>query len=95
VQLSLKHDPAQWQFRLTANGETVSLADYRLIDGGRTLLFHHTYTTPRHRDQGHAAELLRGALDDVRASGRKVAATCWYVLQFLDEHPEYADLRAS
>jgi predicted GNAT family acetyltransferase len=39
--------------------------------------------------------LVRGALDDVRASGRSVVALCWFVDQFLDDNPTYADLRAA
>ena len=34
----------------------------------------------------------RGALDDVRPTGRRVVPSCWYVAQFIDEHPDYADL---
>ena len=41
-----------------------------------------------------AAQLVRYALDDVRRSGRPVVATCWYVADFIDEHPEYRDLVA-
>jgi predicted GNAT family acetyltransferase len=38
---------------------------------------------------------VHGALDDVRTEGWSVVPHCWYVAQFLDEHPEYADLRAT
>jgi uncharacterized protein len=38
---------------------------------------------------------VRHALDDVRAAGRTVIPTCWYVAQFIDEHPEYEDLLAA
>ena len=46
------------------------------------------------RKQGLGAELVRGALDDVRARGSTVLAQCWYVAEFIDQHPEYADLLA-
>ena len=39
--------------------------------------------------------LVQGALDDVRSSGRSVVARCWFVDQFLDANPDYADLRAA
>jgi predicted GNAT family acetyltransferase len=57
-------------------------------------VFHHTLITPRERGQGNAERLIAAALDDVRERGLKVVATCWYVDQFLVEHPAYADLRA-
>ena len=72
----------------------MSYADYRVTDGGSTLVFHHTLTEPAQRDQGYAAELVGRALDDVRASGRKVVATCWFVAEFIAGHPEYQDLLA-
>ena len=64
------------------------------LDDGSTLVFHHTFTAPAHRDNGYAADLVGRALDDVRASGHKVVATCWFVAEFIDLHPAYADLRA-
>ena len=47
------------------------------------------------RGQGVGAELVRQALDDVRAGGGLVVPQCWYVARFIDEHPEYADLLAT
>jgi predicted GNAT family acetyltransferase len=34
-------------------------------------------------------------LASIRSSGRTVVPTCWYVAQFIDGHPDYADLLAS
>lgn len=94
VATSFEHDPDAHQYRLVKDGELVSLADYRPLDDGTTLVFHHTLTTPAHRGNGYAAELVGQALDDVRASGHKVVATCWFVEEYLGLHPEYAELRA-
>jgi predicted GNAT family acetyltransferase len=91
----MEHDTARQQYRLVVDAETVSIADYRLVDEERTALFHHTFTPPQHRDHGYAAELVGQALDDVRTRGRTVIASCWYVAEFIDQHPEYADLRAA
>jgi hypothetical protein len=38
---------------------------------------------------------VQGALDDARASGRRVLAHCWYVAEFIDANPEYRDLLAA
>jgi predicted GNAT family acetyltransferase len=67
--------------------------DYR-IDGDR-VIFPHTEVVPPQRGQGLGARLVREALDDVRRSGRTVVARCWYVAEFLSEHPEYRALRAA
>lgn len=95
MTVSMQHDATRQQYRLVEDGVTVSFADYRLVDYRRTALFHHTFTPPQHRGHGYAAELVEKALDDVRSSGREVVASCWYVDQFIDQHPEYADLRPS
>jgi uncharacterized protein len=56
------------------------------------VVFPHTEIEPSMRNQGLGAELVRGALDDVRARGGTVVAQCWYVAEFIDQHPEYSDL---
>jgi uncharacterized protein len=37
-------------------------------------------------------ELVRQALDDVRAQGKRVRPSCPFVRAYIDEHAEYADL---
>jgi predicted GNAT family acetyltransferase len=35
---------------------------------------------------------VRFALDHERAAGHRVVPRCWFVAEFIDEYPEYADL---
>jgi predicted GNAT family acetyltransferase len=86
-----KNDSAG-RYELLLDGEVVSLADFR-IDGDR-VVFPHTETLPAHRGGGFAEQVVRFALDDVRPSGRTVVPACWFVADFIDAHPEYADLLA-
>jgi predicted GNAT family acetyltransferase len=81
------------RYEIVLDGRRVGFAYYRRQ--GDTVVFPHTVIEPSMRGQGLGAELVRGALDDVRASGGSVVAKCWYVAQFIDEHPEYADLLAA
>jgi predicted GNAT family acetyltransferase len=37
--------------------------------------------------------VTRDALEDVRRRGEKVHPSCPFAVAFLDDHPEYADLR--
>jgi hypothetical protein len=39
-------------------------------------------------------ELVQGTLDALRHDGSRVVPQCWYVAQYIDEHPEYEDLLA-
>jgi len=62
--------------------------------GDRTLDFQHTQVAPELRGRGIADALVRQALDDVRARGERIIATCPFVKSFLARHPEYQDLLA-
>ena len=92
MELTFEHRQAAHRYELLGDGRVVSYADYRVHDGGATQEFHHTFTEPAERGHGYAAELVRRALDDVRAAGHSVIATCWYVAGFIDAHPEYQHL---
>jgi predicted GNAT family acetyltransferase len=89
----VRHEPEQSRYALVMDGEVVAVAEYR--DDGDRVVMHHTYTEPRHRGQGHAAQLVQGALDDLRRRGRTIVPTCWFVAEFVDSHPEYRDLVAA
>jgi predicted GNAT family acetyltransferase len=54
----------------------------------------HTEIVAHLRGQGLGAQLVRGVLDDIRSSGRSVVPHCWYVAEFVDANPDYADLVA-
>jgi predicted GNAT family acetyltransferase len=80
------------RYEISLDGRLVGFADYRA--DGDTIVFPHTEIEPSMRNEGLGAELVRGALDDVRARGGTVVAQCWYVAEFIDQHPRYADLLA-
>jgi uncharacterized protein len=88
----VRHNAARSRYEITLDGRLAGFADYRA--DGDTIVFPHTEIQPSMRNQGLGAELVRGALDDVRARGRTVVAQCWYVAEFIDQHPEYAALIA-
>ena len=60
--------------------------------GDRRLVFTHTIVEPRFRGRGVGNVLVRGALDDVRAKGVTLTNFCDFVADYIDAHPEYADL---
>lgn len=89
----VRDNTARSRYELIVDEQVIGIADYR-IDGDQ-VIFPHTEILAHLRGRGYGARLVQGALDDVRAAGRTVVARCWFVAQFLDEHPEYADLRAA
>lgn len=81
------------RFEVLVDGEVVGFADY--IELGDRIELPHTVIDRSMRGRGLAAVLIERVLDEVRHSGRQVVPTCWYVAQFIDGHPDYADLVAS
>jgi uncharacterized protein len=88
----VRHNAARSRYEISVDGRLVGFADYRA--DGDTIVFPHTEIEPSMRNEGLGAELVRGALDDVRARGGTVVAQCWYVAEFIEQHREYADLLA-
>ena len=89
----VRHDPDRSRYELFVDGELVGVADYRLSRDG-VATFPHTEIVGHQRGQGLGAVLVRAALDAERAAGHTVVPTCWYVAEFIDDNPEYADLLA-
>ncbi len=46
------------------------------------------------RGRGIASEMVKGALELIRAECLMVVAGCGFVVDYLHKHPEYADLEA-
>ncbi len=84
-------NPAKNRFELeTPSGQ--AQVHYKLSEG--VINFTHTEVPAAERGQGVASQLARGALDNVRARGLRVIATCPYMAAFIKRHPEYQDLTA-
>ena len=92
TQVVTKNEDAS-RYELHVDGELAGIADYVERDG--SVVFPHTEIDGARRGQGLGAVLVQAALDDVRPSGRTVVPSCWYVAQFIDENPAYADLLAT
>lgn len=80
------------RYELIADEKVLGYADYRIHDD--VVIFPHTVIAPEMRGQGLGEVLVEGALDDVRATGRRVVASCWFVAEFIDARTQYQDLLA-
>jgi uncharacterized protein len=88
---TVRDNKARHRFELDIEGD-VAFANYRLTP--QAVIITHTETPPALRGRGVASELVKGALDMIRADGRKVIAGCGFVVDYLRKHPEQADLVA-
>ena len=83
------HEAHRYEAR-AADGTVLGFSHYRLR--GDTVVFTHTEVDDAQEGQGVGSRLVRGALDDVRAGGRRIRPLCPFVKAYVDGHPEYADL---
>ena len=86
----IRNNTERCRYELAIDNEVVGIADYRIVDD--VVVLPHTEIQRSRQGQGLGAQLVRFALDDVRAANRRVRPECWYVAEFIAEHPEYADL---
>ncbi len=90
MTIEVRDDPAALQYEVTADGEPAGTLRYTLDGDVVTLV--HTEVEPKYEGHGVGAELVKGALEDLRARGRKVRPLCEFVLAYLERHDEYRDL---
>ena len=88
--ITVVHDEAAQAYKAVFGDEEIAYLSYRLV-GGRVALWS-TAVLPEYRDHGVAGELIAKALDDIRASGKKVTVICPVVRMLIDHHPQYEDL---
>ena len=93
METEVRDNPDESRYEIRRDGNTVGFSDYRRR--GNRVTFLHTEVDPELRGEGLAEELVGGALDDVRQRHETVIARCPYVARFIEEHPEYQDLRAT
>ena len=87
----VRDNKALGRFELHVEG-AVAFANYRLTP--QAVVITHTETPRALRGRGIASELVKGALELIRADGHKVIAGCGFVVDYLYKHPEFADLTA-
>ena len=81
--------------RIFARDETGKLlceVAFPTVDGVADI--NHTFVDESLRGQGVAGKLVAAAVEQIRAQGGKVKASCSYAQSWLEKHPEHADLLA-
>ncbi len=87
--VQVTHNAAAHRYEAVVDGH-LSICEYELADG--RMVFTHTVVPGELRGRGIAEKLVRAALADSRATGRKVVPACSYVAKFIERHKEYQDL---
>jgi predicted GNAT family acetyltransferase len=72
--------------------ETTDAGFLEYLDQGARRVFLHTEVAPEYGGHGFAAQLVRAALDDVRAQGKRLVNFCPYVTKFLEKNHDWDEL---
>jgi predicted GNAT family acetyltransferase len=90
AQAKVTNDPAASRYDMTLDGKPVGFLDYRSLPDRMVLTY--IEIDPRFGGRGLGGELTAAVLDDCRARGLRVVATCPFIADYIGAHPEYADL---
>ena len=80
------------RFEMEEGGAT-AIIGYRRR-GDEVIELVHTEVPEALSGQGVGSRLVRGALDLIRAEGRRVVPSCSFVAAWIGKHPDYADMVA-
>ncbi|MBX3100657.1 MAG: N-acetyltransferase [Salinibacterium sp.] len=84
-------DASMNRFELLVDGQSVGELDYQIRDN--TIVITHTEIDPAQQGGGLGGELVRGALNLIRAeTDYRVIPVCPFTGPWIDRHPEFQDL---
>lgn len=91
MTVQVQHDDKRSKFYADVEGNE-AVIEYE--KRGNTYDLLHTFVPPALRGKGVADDLARLALDQIRAEGGKIVASCPFIHGFVERHGEYKDLVA-
>ena len=80
----------RYEARMDGNPEVAGFSEY--IRTAELIAFVHTEVAPTYEGRGIGSALVRTSLDEARAAGLRVLATCPFYAGWIKSHPDYADL---
>ena len=91
IDVQVTDNEAEKRFEARVDGELAGSAYYDTADD--LIVFTHTEVDDAYEGKGVGSALAKGALDAVRADGRrKVVARCPFIAGWIDRHEDYQDL---
>ena len=81
---AVRNDAGADRYELDVDGG-MAIAAYRAE--GNVLVFTHTEVPEALEGRGIASRLIKGALDDIRASGRRIVPQCPFVAAYIERPP--------
>ena len=91
---SIEHDIDNHLFYTIVDGQTARLS-YQPLPDNKTLDYQSTFVPPDLRSRRIGYYLVEFALNYAKDNGFKVIPSCWFVAKYLDNHPEFDEVRAN
>ncbi|MEV7631756.1 GNAT family N-acetyltransferase [Microbacterium sp. NPDC089318] len=88
--VAIRKEPERNRWVATAGPDVIGALTYQFAGGRYVLISTHVDSAYRHR--GLASQLVRGALEEIRTTGKKVTVVCPFIGDVMVRHPEYFDL---
>jgi uncharacterized protein len=88
--LEMTNNTAAQHYEAKEGGQVVAFIEYR--DASNARLLTHTEVNPNLEGQGVGSQLVKFALEDIKASGSGLVPMCPFVAAYVQRHREYSDL---
>jgi predicted GNAT family acetyltransferase len=88
--LKVKNNQSKNQFEADLDGKT-ALIKYRKESDGALNLFH-TKVPEEFEGKGVGSQLVKNALEQIKAGNLKINPSCPFVAAYIKRHPEYENL---
>ncbi len=90
--LPVIHHPSAHRFEIRLDGHT-ALIDYRKR-GDDIYVLLHTEVPPAFEGKGIGSRLVKGALEQIKAEGKRFVPLCSFIAAYVRRHPEYEEFVA-
>jgi predicted GNAT family acetyltransferase len=89
-ELSVVRNDVEHRYEIHVDGELAGFVE--IEDGAGATVLPHTEIDEKFAGRGLGTQLIRRALDDIRARGEKIVPLCPMVKKFIEKNDDYADL---
>jgi predicted GNAT family acetyltransferase len=92
-ELDFSNNPEASRYEAHLAGVLAGYCEYERA--GTVLTMPHTLVQTEFEGRGIGRRLVAFALDDARKQNLTIVPACWFVEEFIERNPEYADLVAA
>ena len=89
-RVAVTRNDAEGRYEISVGGELAGFTVF--VDHGGQRIFPHTVVGEEFGGRGLSSILVKDALDDTRAAGRRIVPVCPLVAHYVSKHHDYDDI---